>query len=252
MISLGIDIGSRFIKALWLENGKILKLKKTETSYEPLKKCEEIINEIKTEKIVATGYGRHLFAFNGDISTITEIKAFAIGCKTLFPDCKTIIDIGGQDTKVINIDEEGNVKKFEMNDKCSAGTGRFLEIMAQVLGYSLEEFGEVKVDLTNPISISSMCTVFAESEVISMIAKGIPRENIALAIHKAITKKVIAMLKKISIDGNVVFAGGCSSNSLLQNLIEREIGKKLITNPLSPFAGAFGAAIYGDKIIKFQ
>jgi len=161
MISLGIDIGSRFIKALWLENGEIFKLEKTETSYEPLKKCEEIINKIKTEKIVATGYGRHLLGLYGNISTITEIKAFAIGCKALIPECKTIIDIGGQDTKVINIDEKGNVKKFEMNDRCAAGTGRFLEIMAKALGFSLEEFGEIKVNMNESINISSMCTVFA-------------------------------------------------------------------------------------------
>lgn len=248
MISLGIDIGSRFIKAIWIENGEIVKLKKTETSYEPLKKCEEIINELKTKKIVATGYGRHLLGFKWDITTITEIKAFAIGCKALIQDCRTIIDIGGQDTKVINIDEEGNVKKFEMNDKCAAGTGRFLEIMAQALGFSLEEFGEIKVNMNDSINISSMCTVFAESEVISMIAKGIPREYIALAIHKAIAKRILGMLRKINIEENIVFAGGCSSNSLLKKLIEKEMGKKLITHPLSALTGALGAAIYAEKI----
>ncbi|MCS7215707.1 MAG: activase, partial [Thermodesulfovibrio sp.] len=123
MSCLGIDIGSRYIKGVLIEKGKILSYTVTETSYEPLKRAVEILRNYNPERTVATGYGRHLLSFNGKIPTITEIKAFAIGVKSMIPSCRTIIDIGGQDTKIISLDERGNIKKFEMNDRCAAGTG---------------------------------------------------------------------------------------------------------------------------------
>ncbi|GLI53542.1 acyl-CoA dehydratase activase [Thermodesulfovibrio yellowstonii] len=248
MSFLGIDIGSRYIKAVLLEKGTVKKWIKVETSYEPLNRSLEILGKYNPEKTVATGYGRHLLSFNGNIPTITEIKAFAIGAKVLIPSCRTIIDIGGQDTKIISLDEKGNVKKFEMNDKCAAGTGRFLEIMASALGYSIDEFGKIESNIESSLQISSMCTVFAESEVISLIAKGISREEITIAIHKAIAKRVLSMLKKVSLEEDIVFAGGCAGNILLKKLIEIEIKKKIITPEKYHFTGALGAAIFAEKI----
>ncbi len=248
MTFLGIDIGSRYIKAVLLEKGYIRDCIKVETSYAPLDRSLEILKKYNPKKIVATGYGRHLLSFNGEIPTITEIKAFAIGTNALIPSCRTIIDIGGQDTKIISLDERGNVKRFEMNDKCSAGTGRFLEIMASVLGYSIEEFGKIEANIDSHLQISSMCTVFAESEVISLITKGIPREEIALAIHKSITKRVVSMLKKIAIEEDIVFAGGCAGNDLLREMIEKEINKRIIVHEKHDYLGALGAAIYSEKL----
>ncbi|ACI21677.1 acyl-CoA dehydratase activase [Thermodesulfovibrio yellowstonii] len=247
MSFLGIDIGSRYIKAVLIEKGTVIDWFKIETSYEPLKRSLEILKKYSPIKAVATGYGRHLLSFNGNIPTITEIKAFAIGARALMPSCRTIIDIGGQDTKIISLDERGNIKKFEMNDKCSAGTGRFLEIMASALAYSIDEFGKIEGEIESPLQISSMCTVFAESEVISLISKGISREEIAIAIHRAIAKRVISMLKKISLEEDIVFAGGCAGNRLLKKLIEIDIGKRILIHEKHHFAGALGAAIYAEK-----
>lgn len=247
MSFLGIDIGSRYIKAVLVEKGTLQEWIKIDTSYDPLNRSLEILRKYNPEKTVATGYGRHLLGFNGNIPTITEIKAFAIGAKALVPSCRTIIDIGGQDTKIISLDERGNVKKFEMNDKCAAGTGRFLEIMASTLGYSIDEFGNIDDKLESPLKISSMCTVFAESEIISLITKGVPREEIAIAIHKAIAKRVLSMLKKVSLEDDIVFSGGCAGNLLLKKIIEREINKKIIVHEKHHLVGALGAALYAMR-----
>ena len=171
-----------------------------------------------------------------------------MGCKSYFPSCRTIFDIGGQDTRVINIDENGLIKKFEMNDRCAAGTGRFLEIMAQALGYSIDEFNALEFNLDSSLQISSMCTVFAESEVVSIIASGFKREEIAVAINKAIANRVIGMLNKISVEEDIVFAGGCCANSLLKKIIENRLRKNLIIDSFCPYLGAFGAALYGEQI----
>ncbi len=243
---LGIDVGSRFIKAVCL-NRDSFEYRIRETSYNPLKVCLELIEDFKPERICATGYGRNLLKMNINVPTITEIKAFAIGAVNLFPSCRTIIDIGGQDTKVISIDEEGKVLKFEMNDKCAAGTGRFLEIMANALGYTIEEFGEIPESYDSGLAISSMCTVFAESEVISLISNGVVREEIAIAIHKSISKKVASIAKRIPLVDDVVFVGGCASNKLLKNLLQRDLEKRIKTNPLCQLTGALGAAVFAKN-----
>lgn len=242
MIALGIDIGSRFIKAVIMEKDEIKSLLKEETSYDPLDKIQRIIGDYNPSKIVATGYGRYLLDFDERVQTITEIKAFAMGVKKLIPTAKTIIDIGGQDTKIISLSEEGKVKKFEMNDKCAAGTGRFLEIMASALGYNLEEFGQIKYKEPS-FKISSMCTVFAESEVITLISKGVPREEIILALHQSVAKKIITLLKRVSLEREIVFVGGCAHNSLLKEFIEKEIGFQLIIPKNFHYVGAIGAAL---------
>ena len=188
----GIDIGSRYIKYVLLEEGRPLAFHKRETGHNPLSVCRELLDSHRPDKLVATGYGRYLLEVHGNTKTITEIKAVAKGVKAVFPSARTIIDIGGQDTKVISLDEEGTVTNFEMNDRCAAGTGRFLEIMAKALDYDLELFGASCANADDPVKINSLCTVFAESEVISLIAKGIKREVIAQAIHESIALKVVS------------------------------------------------------------
>jgi len=250
MSALGIDIGSRYIKAVLLEKGEWVRSSKAETSFDPLIKCRQFLTEMPAERVVATGYGRHLLEVHADIRAITEIKAFAWGARALSPSCRTIIDIGGQDTKVIALNEKGNVWKFEMNDRCAAGTGRFLEIMAKSLGYSLEEFGAQALTGHQEIQLSSMCTVFAESEVISLTAKGVPREEVALAIHRAIINRVAGMAKRFPLQEEVVFAGGCARNPCLKGLLEKSLGRNLQVGSLPEMIGALGAAILaeGDKI----
>lgn len=243
----GIDIGSRFIKLVLIEKGKTVFFKKTEASFNPLENCFELFKDIRADTIIATGYGRHLLETHNDIKTITEIKAFAIGAKAIFPKCRTIIDIGGQDTKVISLNEKGIVKKFEMNDRCAAGTGKFLEIMAKVLGYKIEEFGSGSANNCKEIQISSMCTVFAESEVISLISKGVSRKDITVAIHRAIANKVVGLLKRIPIEDDIVFAGGCANSHCLKKMLEQSIGKTLKIPSVPELTGALGAALYAEQ-----
>jgi len=149
MLSAGIDIGSRTVKLVAVKDGEIIVSRKADNTFNPVAIGKEILNDVKYDILTATGYGRHIFQRHFDCQVISEIKAFAIGATNLFPDCQAILDIGGQDTKVSFVNEKGNVLKFEMNDKCSAGTGRFLEIMANAMNYRIEDFGEAALKTKN-------------------------------------------------------------------------------------------------------
>lgn len=244
----GIDVGSRYIKYVLLENGEILETYKEETGTKPLEICNRLIEITKPDMLTATGYGRYLLEIEDNISTITEIKAVAIGAKYLFPACRTVIDIGGQDTKVISLNETGAIRAFEMNDRCAAGTGKFLEIMAHTLGYSLEDFGNQVYEKTDgTIKINSMCTVFAESEVISLIAKGTSRESISLALHNSIINKIIPLIKRVGVKEEIVFAGGCARNTCLINIFKEKFKKDILVYENPDIIAALGAALYIQK-----
>jgi len=247
MKALGIDIGSRYIKGALVEKGKWVDFKRVETSFNLLQRCNEMLRELPADRVIATGYGRHLLEVHGDIKTITEIKAFARGARAFFSNCRTILDIGGQDTKVIALNEHGNVWKFEMNDRCAAGTGKFLEIMAKNLGYSLEEFGSRALTGRQEIQLSSMCTVFAESEVVSLTAKGVAREEIALAIHRAIINRVTSMAKRFPLQEEVIFAGGCAHNPCLKTLLEQSLRRIIRVGSIPEMTGALGAALLAEE-----
>jgi predicted CoA-substrate-specific enzyme activase len=178
-----------------------------------------------------------------DTPTVTEIKAYAVGAKRLLPEVKTILDIGGQDSKAIALNGDGRVIKFEMNDRCAAGTGKFLEIMAQTLGYSLEEFGVEALKADGDIKINSLCTVFAESEVTSLVAKGTPLQEIALGLHHSIVRRVVGMIKRVSDEEPIMFAGGVAKNPCIHQMLEQSLDRK-ITVPENPqMVGALGAAL---------
>ena len=244
---LGIDIGSRYIKGALVEKGKWVDFKSVETSFNPLERCNEMLRELPADRVIATGYGRHLLEVHGNIKTITEIKAFARGARAFFSNCRTILDIGGQDTKVIALNEQGSVWKFEMNDRCAAGTGKFLEIMAKNLGYSLEEFGSRALTGRQEIQLSSMCTVFAESEVVSLTAKGVAREEIAMAIHRAIINRVASMAKRFPLQDEVIFAGGCAHNPCLKALLEQSLKRNIQVGSVPEMTGALGAALFAEE-----
>ena len=245
MKSAGIDIGSRTIKLVIVENGKVTLTRKKENSFEPLKICSDLLKGLNYDKITATGYGRNLFRKNFDCEVISEIKACSVGTKAIFPLCQTILDIGGQDTKAISLDENGKILKFEMNDRCAAGTGRFLEIMAMALGCSVPDFGTEALSAKKAEKINSMCTVFAESEVISTLSKGASRNEIALGIHQSIVKRSIVQLKKVGIKNNITFVGGVALNPCIQKLLECYTGKNVIIPPDPQIVTAFGCALYG-------
>lgn len=248
MVSAGIDIGSRTIKVVLLENGKITFSKVLENTYSPMETCKTLLEGLSYDTITSTGYGRHLFADNYTSEVISEIKAFAMGVHHELPTTRTILDIGGQDTKAIAIDERGNIKKFEMNDKCAAGTGRFLEIMAMALRFSLDEFSESALSTDKHENINSMCAVFAESEIISMLANGADRYEVARGIHYSVIKKSMAILRRVGLQKDIAFAGGGAKSIALKTLME-ELYEQPILVPSDPqIMGALGCAIYSQRI----
>lgn len=247
MISAGIDIGSRTAKFVLIKDGDLVLARKAVTSHDPLDTANGLMTDAKFDGIAATGYGRHLIKMNTDCNVVSEIKAFALGARSLFSKCRAVLDIGGQDTKAISLDECGNMIKFEMNDKCAAGTGRFLEIMATALGYTLDEFSKAALSAGRAEMINSTCTVFAESEVISLTNTGAPRSEVALGIHKAIISRAVSILKRVSSEGDIFFAGGVALNECARKQLEVETGRKVIVPPDPQIVGAIGAAIYAGS-----
>ena len=248
MISAGLDVGSRTIKMVTFDTivrDSIV----VETGANPLRRCQELMSGRDYERLVVTGYGRHLIApaLHGEV--ISEIRAFAVGARYLYPDCGTVIDIGGQDCKVILLSDNGEVQKFEMNDRCAAGTGKFLEIMANTLEVKINELGNLAKGASKNVQINSLCTVFAESEVVSLIARGEQPAAIALALHDAIATRISTMVRRVGIKERVVFAGGAALNQCLNRLVGEKLNIEL-TVPREPqIVGAIGAAILAGNII---
>ena len=247
MKGIGLDIGSRTIKLVVCENGSMTMKRKEVNTYDPLALCREMLSGFEADRVIATGYGRHLLKGYLQCETISEIKAFARGALALHGSCRTVLDIGGQDTKAISLDETGRIVKFQMNDKCAAGTGRFLEVMATALGLSLEDFMRAAASAEKPEPVNSMCTVFAESEVISMIARGSSRPGIALGIHQSVARRAVSLLEKVSIREDVLFAGGVALNPCMRAQIEEHLGKPLIVPEDPQIVGALGCALMASK-----
>jgi len=245
MISAGIDIGSRTIKLVVVKDGKIVHSTIRENSFQTLSVCQEMLNGISYDTIISTGYGRHLFESGYGGKTISEIKAFALGASAAIPSCRTILDIGGQDIKAVSLDEAGFIRKFEMNDKCSAGTGRFLEIMSMALGFELSDFGAIALKAERAEKINSMCTVFAESEVISLVSRGAKRDEVALGIHQSIVGRARSMLSRVQIDEDLVFVGGAALNPCIRKLMEDSLGIPVIVPSDPQIVGAYGCALFG-------
>ncbi|MEK6655416.1 MAG: acyl-CoA dehydratase activase, partial [Thermodesulfobacteriota bacterium] len=172
----------------------------------------------------------------------------AAGARFLDPSVRSLIDIGGQDSKAVVMDGNGKVVNFTMNDKCAAGTGRFLEVMARALEADLDEFGELSLKAERPANISSLCTVFAESEVISLISKGETRENIIAGIHEAIASRVAAMANRIGLAAPVMMTGGVARNIGVVRALEKAIGMSVVVSPHAQVAGAIGAASLAQEL----
>jgi (R)-2-hydroxyacyl-CoA dehydratese activating ATPase len=251
LITAGLDIGSRTIALVVLEEREIVSSEVRDASFEPLRQCRDLLAGRKFDKLIATGYGRHAAMEHFADSVITEIKAFALGCRFLIPGCRTILDVGGQDTKAILLSEDGRVADFQMNDRCAAGTGRFLEIMAQTLGYEIDEFWKAALKAKDSVEISSMCTVFAESEVVGLISRKVPKYEIARGLHQSICERSTSLLKRVVIERELVFAGGGAKNKCLQRLMEENLGIPILVPENPQAAGALGAALSAvdDKFV---
>lgn len=242
----GLDIGSRTIALVEWDGERVVRAEVVNTGADPLTNARLLTQGRDYQRLVGTGYGRHLVAERGLADeVITEIKAYAIGAHHLYPDVQTVLDIGGQDSKVISIGPGGRVLRFEMNDRCAAGTGRFLENMAEALGISVEEFGQHALEAQGKaVTVSSMCTVFAESEVVSLISRGEDSRRVAFGLHRAVAERTSAMVRRVGLGERFVFAGGVARNPCLLQLFADALGVP-VTVPDNPqILGALGAAVH--------
>jgi (R)-2-hydroxyacyl-CoA dehydratese activating ATPase len=245
----GIDIGSRSIELVVVnDRGDIVCSLQTDTGFDPMAEAGRLIREVEYDRIMATGYGRSLFEISYEAPTVTEIKAHARGARAFFPESGTVLDIGGQDSKAIALFENGRVKKFEMNDRCAAGTGKFMEIMARTLGFTIEEFGREALLAENDLTISSMCTVFAESEITSLIAKGQNPREIARGLHASVVRRVAGMISRVASGGDLVFTGGVAKNPCMRTLLEQKLGCEILVPDDPQCIGALGAALLAAEL----
>ncbi len=249
MIVAGIDVGSRTIKLVvyHAEDKTAIMTKKVETTYDPVGQCRRILEGIDGRRLVATGYGRKLVQDVLPAEAITEIRAHALGARSVFPECRAVLDIGGQDTKAIALDVTGGVRKFEMNDRCAAGTGKFLEFMATSFQVPIDAFGTFALTGEPGLTINSMCTVFAETEATSLMARGNKPEAIARALHLSVVKRSLSMVRRIASDGPLVFSGGVARNRCMIELIEAETDSVLLVPEDPEMVGALGAALHAAQ-----
>lgn len=249
MYQVGIDIGSSAAKVAVIEDNKVVKTILLDTGFSSRKIAEKIYLMLEKDGItkensryVATGYGRISVPYANKV--VTEITCHGKGAQFLFEEDGTVIDIGGQDTKGIML-KKGRVMKFIMNDKCSAGTGKFIEVMTNRLGLTQDELSEL-ARKGNPITISSMCTVFAESEVISLIGKGTPREDIAYGVIESVVTKVVQLISQVQGEKYFLTGGLCDDSYVIERL-SKALDAPVLSKPLARYAGAIGAAILAEE-----
>ncbi|MCU0576108.1 MAG: acyl-CoA dehydratase activase [Desulfobacterota bacterium] len=255
MRTAGIDIGSITAKAAIMENGAVLGTRVIFTGYNveiaSRKVYDELLAELDmpgsaVEKIISTGYGRNSVPFAH--KAMTEIICHGTGAHFLRNDIRTVIDVGGQDSKAMVVDGSGMVRDFVMNDKCAAGTGRFLEVMARALEVNLDDFGAQSLKAANASRISSICTVFAESEVISLISKGESRENIIAGIHDSVASRVYAMAQRIKASAPIMMTGGVAKNIGVVRALEKKFNTAIEVNEYAQVNGAIGAAVLAARL----
>lgn len=254
--TVGIDIGSRMGKIVLLDKEQLVcysvatGVNMQETADYLIKRVLELAGKKEEDisYIVGTGYGRISMDFNIPHGSVTEISCHAMGAHFLNKDTRTIIDIGGQDSKAIKVEtESGKVAEFVMNDKCAAGTGRFFEKVADLLNLKLEEAGKLALESQKKLDISSQCVVFAESEIVSLRAKGEAREDIIAAVNVASARRVKNLVNRIGLEPELVFSGGVSNNPGMKSALEEVVGQKFLDIDFNmSFNGALGAAIYAQ------
>jgi len=248
----GVDVGSTQTKAIILnENREIVARALTNTGANVVRAADNTFAEalqacgLKRDDVafvVGTGYGRYKVTF-GD-AQITEIGCHARGAKFLFPGTHTVIDMGGQDAKGIKVGEDGEVKDFVMNDKCAAGTGRFLANAAETLELPLDDIGEISLKARLPVRLTTVCTVFVESDIVSYVAQGKKVEDILGGVHSAIAARTISLVRRVGIEEEITFTGGVSRNVGMVRALEEKLGTKVNVSPDSHFVGALGGAIF--------
>ena len=249
--AVGIDVGSTQTKAVALDTARAIVarvlidsganvVRAGQRAMEEIQKAGISREDIKF--VVGTGYGRYKIEA-GD-TQVTEISCHARGAHMLFPGTRTVIDMGGQDTKAIKVGAEGDVIDFCMNDKCAAGTGRFLAGAAEVLGLALDEIGEISLKGTKPVRLTSVCTVFVESDILSHLAQNKQVEDILAGVHEAIAMRTVGLVRRVGIDPEITFTGGVARNIGMVRALEAKLHVPLNANPEAHFCGALGAALF--------
>ncbi len=255
----GIDVGSAQTKGIIINDRlKIVSRVLIDTGAYVTRAAERCFDEALKQPglrredvayVVGTGYGRYKVTF-GD-TQITEISCHARGASYIFPGTRTVIDMGGQDAKGIKVGEGGEVKDFVMNDKCAAGTGRFLGNAADVLSLSLDEIGTLSLKAKYPVRLTTVCTVFVESDIMSYLAQGKKVEDILGGVHSAIAARTISLVRRVGIEEEVTFTGGVSRNIGMVRALEDKLGLKLNVSPESHFTGALGASLFAlERVAK--
>ena len=258
VLTMGVDIGSTTSKCLILKNGSdILNCAIVQAgtgTTGPKRAVEQALREAGVERdqisaVTATGYGRNTYP---DVDfVVSELSCHAIGAHHLFPEAQTVIDIGGQDAKVLRLGKSGKLDNFLMNDKCAAGTGRFLDVMARILELDVTELEKEDEKAQTGVTISSTCTVFAESEVISQLANGVPICELVKGIHASVAVRTASLVKRLGIKEPVVMSGGVAQNGGVVRALEQQLQVKLLVSPLAQCSGAYGAALYAwNKLQK--
>jgi predicted CoA-substrate-specific enzyme activase len=254
MITAGVDVGAITAKAVIFGDEGLLATAVILAGYDRAAAARQVLDQALAQaglareqvvRLVATGYGR--VQVPGSDRTVTEITCHAQGAHYLCPDVHTVIDIGGQDSKGIAVGTGGKVLDFVMNDKCAAGTGRFLEVMARALEVDLVDFGQLALSTSRRAKISSTCTVFAESEVITHLAAGAPRAEIIAGIHEAIAARVATMVGRIRVQDAVVLTGGVARNAGVAHMLEERLGHPIVVPAQAQLAGAIGAALIARR-----
>jgi len=247
---LGVDIGSASTKIIAIDSDTNIVAKSVVQQGTGTIGIDKALNDIygnynikkdECANIVATGYGR--LTFESASLQMSEITCHAKGIKKILPNVHTIIDIGGQDSKAIHINDSGIIQQFVMNDKCAAGTGRFLEVMSRILGLDISELGPVSETAQQVLSISSTCTVFAESEVISRLSEGKSIPDIIAGIHQSVAKRVAGLTLRVGLNEDVTLTGGVAKNIGIISALEKELKVKLVIPPEPQITGALGAAL---------
>ena len=255
--TLGIDIGSTASKCVMLADGKEIVAKSLISvgagTSGPQRAISEVLEQAGKGKdemafVLATGYGRNSLEEIAD-AQMSELSCHAKGATFLFPQVHTVVDIGGQDVKILQV-ENGVMTNFVMNDKCAAGTGRFLDVMARVLEVKVQDLGMLGAQSTKQVEISSTCTVFAESEVISQLSMGTDKRDIINGIHRSVASRVAGLAHRVGIRDQVVMTGGVAQNSGVVKALEEALGHEVHISPLTQYNGALGAALFAYQ--KYQ
>ncbi len=251
----GVDIGSTTAKCVVLgEDSRILGKSLSVVGVDIVKDAERALEAALADAhlsrsevsfITGTGYGRYKVYFGQLV--VTEISCHARGANFLFPGTRLVVDIGGQDTKAIRIDDKGEVVDFAMNDKCAAGTGRFLDVCANALGYDVGEIGPLSLQARRAVKVTSTCTVFAESEVTSYVSRGKDPKDILAGLHASIANRTLSLMQRVGVEPEVTFTGGVSQNEGMVHALHRRLGVPVNVSPLSQYLGALGAALHGRE-----